>query len=81
MANNLYNSLNGAHSQPDLVTEMQSLRANPLQFLMQRRLNIPPEIQNDPRAITQYWLNTGQMTQSQCNELQSLISSRTQTPF
>lgn len=47
---------------------LQVLQGNPAQFLMQRRLNIPQNIQNDPNAIVQYLLNTGQVTQQQYNQ-------------
>lgn len=48
---------------------LQQLRSNPVQFLLQRRLNIPQNINlNDPNAIAQHLLNTGQVTQAQYNE-------------
>ena len=43
------------------------LKANPLQFLLQRRLNIPPNMANDPQAILNHLLQTGQITQQQVN--------------
>ena len=44
------------------------LKANPLQFLIQRRLNIPQSVPlNDPQAILNYLLQSGQITQSQVN--------------
>ena len=46
-------------------------RQNPMGFLMARKLNIPPEFQNDYKGAVQYLLNTGQMSQNQLNALLS----------
>lgn len=44
-------------------------KQNPMGFLMARKLNIPPEYQNDYKGAVQYLLNTGQMSQEQLNAL------------
>lgn len=75
MANNLFNLFN-KNPMGNLSQQMQALKANPMQFLLEKRLNIPPEIQNDPRAIAQHLLNTGQMSQDQMNQLQNYINTR-----
>ena len=72
MANNLYNFMNG--NSMNLMDQMRMLRANPIQFLMQRRLNIPDSLQNNPQGIVQHLLNTGQMSQDQFNQLQSYVN-------
>jgi hypothetical protein len=46
---------------------LQMLKANPIQFLMQRRFNIPQNLANDPNAILNYLLSSGQVTQQQVN--------------
>ena len=46
-------------------------RQNPMGFMMARKLNIPPEYQNDYKGAVQYLLNTGQMSQDQLNALLS----------
>ena len=46
---------------------LQSLKTNPLQFLMQRRFNVPANIANDPNAIVNHLLKTGQISQDQIN--------------
>ena len=47
---------------------LQQLKQNPMQFLMQRRMNIPQGIpMNDPQAILNYLVQTGQVTQAQIN--------------
>lgn len=51
----------------DILSFLQSLKSNPMQFLLQRRLNIPQDISNDPNKILQYLLSTGQVSQEQYN--------------
>jgi len=45
---------------------------NPMQMLMQNKLNIPQNITNDPNAIIQHLMNSGQMNQSQYNQLKQI---------
>ncbi len=47
---------------------LQQLKANPMQFLMQRKFNIPANIANDPNAIMNHLLSTGQVSQQQMNK-------------
>lgn len=75
MANSLFNSLQGG--QPNIQEQLRQLQANPVQFLMQRRLNIPQELQNDPRGMIQHLLNTGQMRQEDFNRLQGVVNNMT----
>lgn len=47
---------------------LQQLKTNPVQFLMQRRLNIPQNISTtDPQAILNHLVQTGQVSQQQIN--------------
>lgn len=56
----------------DLMNMYQQLRSNPMQLLA-RRFNIPQSINlNDPNAITQHLLNTGQVTQEQYNNANNM---------
>lgn len=45
----------------------QYARQNMGQLIMQRRFNVPQNIMNDPDAIFQHLLSTGQVTQDQVN--------------
>lgn len=47
---------------------LQQLKSNPLQFLMQRRMNIPQGMANDPQAILNHLAQTGQVSQQQINQ-------------
>ena len=50
---------------------IQSFFQNPMQMLSQR-FNIPQNVNvNDPNAIIQHLLNTGQITQAQLNQAQA----------
>ena len=48
---------------------VQQFKANPIQYLMANKLNlsIPQEIANDPNAILQHLVSTGQVSQNQVN--------------
>lgn len=44
---------------------LQQFKMNPMQMLMQRRMNVPQGMMNDPNAILNHLLQTGQINQSQ----------------
>ena len=47
---------------------------NPMQFLLQRKINIPQEYANDPQGAIQYLMNTGKMSQSTFENLRNQAS-------
>lgn len=47
---------------------------NPLQFLLQRKINIPHEYANNPQGAVQYLMNTGQMSQDTFENLRAKAS-------
>lgn len=51
---------------------LQGLKQNPVQTLLSANLNIPQNIANNPQAIIQHLLNTGQITQNQVNQAMQL---------
>lgn len=51
-----------------MISMLQQLKQNPIQFLIQRKLNIPANIANDPNAIVNHLLSTGQISQDQVNQ-------------
>lgn len=75
MGNPLFNALSGNTINP--MQMMSQLINNPVQFLASRRLNIPQNISNNPQAIIQHLLNSGQMSQETYNRLQSQVSQMT----
>jgi hypothetical protein len=46
---------------------LQQFKQNPMQFLLQRRFNVPQNMMADPNAIMQHLLQTGQISQQQVN--------------
>ena len=52
----------------NILGMLPQLKANPLQFLMQMRMNIPQNVpMNDPNAILNHLVQTGQINQQQIN--------------
>lgn len=59
----------------DIVDFYQRFRQNPMQMLNQR-FNIPQNVNlNDPNAILQHLMNTGQVTQNQINQVMQVKNS------
>jgi len=50
-----------------LMGMLSQFKQNPMQFLMQRKMNIPQNISADPQAILNHLLQTGQISQQQVN--------------
>ncbi len=66
MGLNMMNNIN------DMMNIFQQLKQNPLQILS-RRFNLPQNMNtNDPNSIIQHLLNTGQVTQSQVNQVMGM---------
>ena len=66
MPNTVYEQLNGNRTQnntTDFRSQYDAFRQNPIQFMAQRNLNIPPEYQNNPHEAVNYLLQNGQMQQ------------------
>ena len=52
----------------NIMGMLQQLKANPMQMLIQRRMNIPQGVpMNDPQAILNHLVSTGQVSQQQIN--------------
>lgn len=53
---------------------LQQLKSNPIQFLMQRRLNLPQNINvSDPQAILNHLVSSGQISQEQINNAYQMM--------
>lgn len=52
---------------------LQQLRQNPVQFLKNAGYNVPDNL-NDPNAITQYLMNSGQISQDQYNRARQMAA-------
>lgn len=74
MANNLFNTLSRSYpSQPNFMQMLNQLKSNPVQFLMQRKFNLPQNFQGGPQEIIQHLVNTGQVSQEQVNQIQQRL--------
>lgn len=65
MANPLFQSMQPQSS--NMMAMLQNLKQNPMQFLMQKKFNVPQNVQNDPNAIIKHLMDTGQVSQQQYN--------------
>ena len=53
---------------------LQQLKSSPVQFLMQRRMRLPQNVNvNDPQAILNHLVQSGQVTQDQINQAYSMM--------
>jgi RIO-like serine/threonine protein kinase len=51
-----------------MFQQFQMFRQNPMQWLMSRGMKVPQNIVNDPNAIIQHLIDTGQISQQQYNQ-------------
>ena len=56
----------------NMMQMLQSFKANPAQFLLQRKLNVPQNMMSDPNAIINHLLRTGQVSQEAYNKAYSM---------
>lgn len=68
MANALFNALSGGNT--GIMGMMQQFRNNPMGILKQR-FNIPENL-NNPNAIIQHLLNSGQLSQAQYEQARQM---------
>ena len=54
-----------------MKNQFNNFMKNPLQFLLQRKINIPQEYANNPQGAIQYLMSTGQMYQQTFENLRS----------
>ncbi len=72
MANPFFNALGGAAMGGMNPMQMLSqLKSNPMGLLRQAGFNVPTNI-NNPQAIIQHLMNSGQISQSQLTQAQQM---------
>ena len=52
---------------PNMMNQFGNFMQNPIQALLQRRINVPQNMMNNPAAIMQHMMNTGMLNQQQYN--------------
>ena len=65
MNNPLYQAMQAGNG--NIMQMLSRIKSDPMAFLMQRRFNVPQNMAQDPNAILQHLLSTGQITQQQVN--------------
>jgi len=66
----------------NFMNQFNQFRQNPMQFLLQSRMNIPQNMQNSsPQEIQQYLLNSGAINQSQMNWAQNMARQIQNSPM
>ena len=62
------------------LNDFQSFMSNPIQFMAQRKLNIPQQYINDPNGAIQYLMNSGRITQDQYNRAVNMSNQLQKDP-
>ena len=62
------------------LNEFQSFMSNPIQFMAQRKLNIPQQYMNNPNGAIQYLMNSGRNTQDQYNRAVNMSNQLQKDP-
>lgn len=62
------------------LNEFQSFMSNPIQFMAQRKFNIPQQYLNDPNGAIQYLMNSGRITQDQYNRAVNMSNQLQKDP-
>lgn len=61
-------------SMQGFMNQFTNFMRNPVQTMMQRRLNLPQNWMQDPRGAVQQLMNSGAMSQEQFNALQKMAN-------
>ena len=51
-----------------MMQMVSQFKQNPMQMLTQMKLNVPQNLMNDPQAIINHLMQTGQVNQQQVNQ-------------
>lgn len=68
------NPLIGTMNNINPMAMLAQIKQNPLAFLRQRGFNVPENL-NDPNAIIQHLMNSGQVTQAQFDNAQRMAQA------
>lgn len=73
MANQLFQEMT-KKTDNNMMSQFDSFKQNPIQFLLQKNINIPQQYMNNPQEAVQYLLNNGTMSQNTFNNLRQMAS-------
>lgn len=68
-------------SMQGLMSQFQQFRGNPMQMFMQKKMNIPQNIQGNPQQIIQHLMNNGSISQGQFNAAKQMAQQVQQNPM
>lgn len=71
MNNQMFN--NGGMGGQNMMQMIQQLKQNPMQFLGRSKFNIPQNMMNDPQAIVNHLVSSGQVPQEQMNNYYQMV--------
>lgn len=57
-----------------MSSQFGTFMQNPMGFLMNRNINIPQNLQNNPKEAVQYLLNNGKMSQESLNRFTQMAN-------
>ncbi len=64
----------------NIMTMFMNFRQNPMGFFAQNRINIPQGMVNNPDAIIQQMMNSGQINQQTYNQAQQMARQMRNNP-
>lgn len=63
------------------ANSFQQFMGNPMQFMMQNKLNIPQQYMSSPNSAIEYLMNSGKVNQQTYNRLNKLAGQIQNTPM
>lgn len=78
MSNPLINNSN--NNIGNILGMYQNFIKNPMQAILSAGLNVPTELMGNPQQIIQHLLNSNQISQSQVNQAQQMLSQMNNNP-
>ena len=71
MASHLYEEQQTKMNNGNIKSQFNNFMQNPMQYLLNQKINIPQEYANNPQGAVQYLLNNGSMSQDTFNKLRN----------
>ena len=56
-----------------MINEFKTYQKDPFKFLMNKKFNIPQNISQNPEAIANYLVSSGQMPKNTFNQLKGIL--------
>ena len=69
----MMNSMLQQSNNANMMNALKQLQSNPMQFLLSKNFNIPNNIGNNPQAIVQHLVNSGQVSPQQVQQAKQML--------